>query len=392
MSVSRLEYLFECYINQKCSSQEEEELMQLLAEPENEATVKILIDQVVENTDSDLQMPDDVADSIFKSILEVEKGLAVPVKKEKVIFIHTMRIAAAAIILLLAVATYWFTEKKVYSEGTLVAKKPMQVLPGGVKASLTIANGSIISLDNMQNGTVAKQGNTHIHKKEGSLVYNANASSGVNVPVMYNKLTTARGSQYQLILADGSKVWLNAESSLRFPATFVGSQREVELTGEAYFEVSKNKEKPFMVKVGGMQVEVLGTHFNVNGYTEENDIVTSLLDGSVKVTKGVLKDLLKPGQQAILNKKEEQIKILNADMNDVVAWKNGLFQFKSADISSILRQIERWYDVKIIYAGKIPVRRFEGKISRKAQLSEVLQILELSNIKFTVEGKNIIVN
>ncbi len=281
MSVSRLEYLFECYINQKCSSQEEEELMLLLAEPENEATVKILIDQVVENTDSDLQMPDDVADSIFKNILEVEKGLAVPVKKEKVIFIHAMRIAAAAIILLLAVATYWFTEKKLYSEDTLVAKKPMQVLPGGVKASLTIANGSIISLENMQNGTVAKQGNTNIHKKDGSLVYNANASSRINVPVMYNKLTTARGSQYQLILADGSKVWLNAESSLRFPATFISSQREVELTGEAYFEVSKNKEKPFMVKVGGMQVEVLGTHFNVNGYTEENDIVTSLLEGSV---------------------------------------------------------------------------------------------------------------
>lgn len=392
MSISRLEYLFEQYVNQKCSLQEEEELMELFAQSENERAVKILIEKVIENTGPELQMTAHLSNSILQNIFQAEKGLVVPIKKKKIVLSMWFRVAAAAIIVLLVTATYWFVEKKIFSEGAIVAKKPMQILPGGVKALLTIDNGGIIPLDSIQSGKIAQQGNTAIYKKDGVLEYNTNASANNNVSVTYNTLSTPGGGQYKLILPDGSKVWLNAKSRLRFPAAFTGNQRLVELTGEAYFEVAKNKENPFMINVEGLRVEVLGTHFNVNGYVEEKDIVTSLIEGSVKVTKGALQDLLKPGQQAILNKKEEQIKIANADMDEVTAWKNGLFQFKNADIYEIMREVGRWYNVEIIYAGKVPVQRFDGKISRSAQLPEVLQILQLSKIKFTIEGKKIIVH
>jgi ferric-dicitrate binding protein FerR (iron transport regulator) len=194
-----------------------------------------------------------------------------------------------------------------------------------------------------------------------------------------------------MVLPDGSKVWLNAESSLRFPTAFTGNQREVTLTGEAYFEVAKNKEKPFRVEVDGMSINVLGTHFNVNAYLDENNIRTSLLEGSVKIIKGNLSELLKPGYQAVLNKKQDKIRITDADMDGVMAWKNGLFQFDGADINTIMHEIGRWYNVEIVYSGKVPARTFEGKISRNAELSEVLRILELSKVKFSVVGRKIIV-
>jgi ferric-dicitrate binding protein FerR (iron transport regulator) len=186
-------------------------------------------------------------------------------------------------------------------------------------------------------------------------------------------------------------VWLNASSSIHFPTAFTGNHREVELTGEAYFEVAKNKEKPFHVNVNGMQVEVLGTHFDVNAYGDEGGIKTSLLEGSVKIKSGQTSGLLKPGEQATLIKDRSLIEIKKADMNEVMAWKNGLLQFDGAGLSSLLSEISRWYNVDIVYKGQVPDRRFEGKISRDAQLSDVLKILELSNVKFSVLGKKIVV-
>jgi ferric-dicitrate binding protein FerR (iron transport regulator) len=194
-----------------------------------------------------------------------------------------------------------------------------------------------------------------------------------------------------VILPDGSRVWLNAASTLRFPTAFTGNEREVALTGEAYFEVAKDNSRPFRVMAGNMQVNVLGTQFNINAYPEESAIRTSLLEGSVRITNGNVSGLLKPGQQAVLDREEGNIKIKDVDMSGIVAWKNGLFQFEGADIITIMREISRWYDVEVVYAGKVPVRRFEGKISRNVQLSDVLEILELSNVKFTLEGRKIIV-
>ena len=405
MPSSRLEYLFDNYVHFKCTAEEEEELMALLAQSENEAKVQALIDQTIKNTGIEMRMPDEVAASILQNILQKEKGLVVPLKSKKTNYRMWMRVAAAAVVFF-TIASYWVFDKK-DSEKTkvvAVAKKQSPILPGGNHAVLTMSDGSIIVLDSMQNGTL-QHGSAKIKKQGGLLIYNTLVSSKSNKKVLYNTLLTPRGGQYQVVLPDGSKVWLNAESSLRFPTVFTGNQREVALTGEAYFEVAPLKSKkrqgkvPFIVSVasplgdgrGGMRVEVLGTHFNVNAYSDENAIKTSLLEGSVKIIKDNKSKLLKPGNQAVLNKMQDEIDINHIDMNGVMAWKNGLFQFEGADITTIMREIGRWYNVEIVYSGKVPARTFEGKISRDAELSEVLRILELSKVKFSVDGRKIIV-
>ncbi len=402
MPESRLEYLFNRYINQQCNLQEEAELMELISLSDNESDVKLLIDQVAGNTGSEFQMKDEMANSILQNILTSENGLIVPHKRKKIIFIKWMRLVAAAMIVLLGGSIYWFIDKKENSKDQLTAEKQIKILPGGEKAMLTMSDGRTIILDTMQNGTLAQQKNADILKKAGLLMYDVKVGSDKNILREYNTLSTPKGGQYRVILPDGSKVWLNAASSLRFPTAFAGNRRDVELNGEAYFEVQSlalkdpQRKLPFYIHLTSPsgergQIEVLGTHFNVNAYMDEANIKTTLLEGAVRVRKGAANVLLAPGQQAqLLNNGEIELD-KNADINEAMAWKNGLFQFKGADITTVMRQIGRWYNVDVSYSGKIPIRQFEGKISRNAQLSEVLQILELSNVKFTVEGKNIIV-
>ena len=395
MALSRLEYLFSSYVNHNCTVEEENEFMALLDQSENEEDIKILIDKLIGDTGSEIEMPQHVAATILQNILPKDKADVVPLKSKKGVFMPWMRVAAAAI-LLIAGSAFWIFVKENRGAGksnvnaVVLPEQSSPGLPGGNRAILTMSDGSTIVLDSVQNGPL-QRGSTKINKQGGLLVYNRSGSLNTDAPVVYNTLSTPRGGQYQVVLPDGSKVWLNASSSLHFPTAFNGKQREVELTGEAYFEVTKNKEKPFLVSVNGMQVEVLGTHFNINAYMDEDAIKTSLLEGSVKIIKGKISNLLKPGQQGVLGKKEDNLEIRNANMDEVMAWKNGLFQFEGADITTIMREIGRWYNVDIVYEGKVPVRRFEGKISREAQLSDVLKILELSNVKFRVEGKKIIV-
>jgi transmembrane sensor len=393
MPLSRLEYLFNCYLQHKCSEKEEEELMILLSKSENEAGVKKLLDEVNENTGSESTMPDETAASILQNILQKDKAIVVPIKNSRSVLSLWMRVAAVVVILFISGTTYWILSEenktKPASPVAVSPAKPPTILPDGNHAILTIGNGGKIILDSVQNGNIG--GNVKMIKQGALLVCDGSPSSQTDEPVSYNTLTTSRGGQYQLVLPDGSKVWLNASSSIHFPIAFTGNQRNVELTGEAYFEVAKNKEKPFHVNVNGMQVEVLGTHFNVNAYGDENSIKTSLLEGSVKIKSGQTSGLLKPGEQGVLMKDANKIKVIKTDMNEVIAWKNGLFQFDGVGITTIMREISRWYDVDIVYEGEIPARRFEGEISREASLSDVLKILELSNVKFTVEGRKIVV-
>jgi len=393
MPASRLEYLFNCYVQHNCSEKEEEELMNLLSRSENEAEVKKLLDELIENKELEASMPDETAASILQNIFEKDKAQVVTIEKKGSVFTLWMRVAAAVVILFISGTACWVLFKnkdKTTAPVALSSAKPSPVLPGGNHAILTLADGTRIVLDSIQNGNI-KGGNANINKKGPLLVYDGSSGFETNAPVTYNTLATPRGGQYQLVLPDGSKVWLNASSSIHFPTAFTGNQRDVELTGEAYFEVAKNKEKPFHVNVKGMQVEVLGTHFNVNAYGDEGNIKTSLLEGSVKIKSGQASGLLKPGEQAILGGNVNKIEIKKADMSEVMAWKNGLFQFDDAGITTIMQEISRWYDVEIVYQGEIPVRRFEGKISRDAQLSDVLKILELSDVKFKVEGRTIVV-
>lgn len=303
------------------------------------------------------------------------------------------RIAAASLIIFISgVATYFVL--RTTEHNTIVNASSQQlksvVAPGGNKAILTLSDGSTIILDDAKNGRVAKQGSTQIVKlANGQLVYSV--SDDKPAEVVFNSLTTPRGGQFKLTLPDGSEVWLNAASSIKYPTTFIGNERKVEISGEAYFEIAHNSAKPFKVSVNGMEVKVLGTHFNINAYNDEISVKTTLLEGSISLTKAGAAITLKPGQQVQLGNGMKMKVIDNVDIDQVVAWKNGYFSFNRADLQTVMRQIARWYDVEISYEGKIPERQFGGKIDRNSNASEILKILEESKVHFSIEEKKIIV-
>jgi ferric-dicitrate binding protein FerR (iron transport regulator) len=319
---------------------------------------------------------------------------------------------AAGTMLLMATAAYFLFNKKESVPEMVSTPTPetKPVMPGGNKALLTLADGSVIVLDSAANGALSQQGKTTVLKKQdGELVYKP-GSNGYQEVIAWNTISTPRGGQYQVVLPDGTKVWLNAVSSLRFPAGFTGNERVVELTGEAYFEVASlttkgvSQKVPFIVKIGtpsgaGGEVEVLGTHFNIKAYHDEEAVKTTLLEGKVKVsTFGGFDDrsainhkFLNPGQQAQIAKNGQMIVDEDADVDEAVAWKNGRFQFTDADVEAVMREISRWYDVTIEYAGKIPAEKFEGEIPRNSNITEVFKILELSNVHCKIAGRKITV-
>jgi transmembrane sensor len=296
--------------------------------------------------------------------------------------------AAAAIILLLGAGSYWWMSRA--PQSGLVATNKNVLAPGGNKAVLTLANGTSIILDSVHNGTVAQQGNTIVIKQNnGQLAYHIENEKPTEI--LYNTLTTPRGGQYQLVLPDGSKIWLNAASSIRYPTAFAGKERKFEITGEAYFEVAKNTGMPFIVKAKDMEVKVLGTHFNVNAYDDEAAIKTTLLEGAVRITKDAATVLLKPGQQSRLTKSGKLNIINDVDLEDAVAWKKGLFSFKRADTKAVMRQIARWYDVEIVYESQVPAINFGGEMKRDLNLSQALKGLGRMGLRFRIEGKKLVV-
>jgi ferric-dicitrate binding protein FerR (iron transport regulator) len=317
---------------------------------------------------------------------------------------HRWHIPAAAAILILLFAGSYFMFFSKSAKQEIVKTTPVKpelkndIAPGGNKALLTIADGSAIVLDSASNGTITQQGNIKVQKLDnGLLAYTINGKQiAENDQAFYNTISTPRGGQYQVTLSDGTKVWLNAASSIRFPVVFTGAERKVEITGEAYFEVAKNKAMPFKVKAATSEIEVLGTHFNINAYDDEAVIKTTLLEGLVKVSvpgSGTNQSprFLQPGQQSGINK-EGNISVLNnADTEEAMAWMNGHFQFKSSDLKAILRQISRWYDVDVIYNGKVNLH-FTGQLTRNDNVSKVFEKLVLTGeVHFKIDGKKIIV-
>lgn len=310
-------------------------------------------------------------------------------------------IATAAMVLIIATSGYFYYSKfRQSSKPTVqVVKVINDVEPGGNRAYLTLADGRRIALDSTANGALAQQAGMTVSKTdEGEVVYNASSSYPPNNPEnpIFNTISTPRGGEYQVILPDGSKVWLNAASSVKFPVSFAGlRERELELRGEAYFDVVKNAKQPFIVKTPTQQVEVLGTQFNINSYTDEKEVKTTLLEGSVKISTELKSEtILKPGQQAI-HHQDKKIVVRPAD-ETAVAWKKGLIKFSNADLQSIMRQISRWYDLEIRYEAPISSKRFNGGISRGSNLADVLKILAGTGISFKIEqhqeGKVLIVN
>jgi len=291
--------------------------------------------------------------------------------------------AAAAAILLLVIAggayRYFRQEPQ---QPVIVSHAPEQdALPGGNKAVLTLADGSQVKLDSAGNQVIA-QGSTAIQQQHGQLQYTVQKTAEVN----YHTLSTPRGGQFQLLLPDGTRVWLNAASVLRYPTAFVGAERVVELQGQGYFEVAKNADQPFKVVVKEMEVQVLGTAFDIMAYPEEGRVNTTLQEGAVRVKHGEAAKLLKPGQQAVLNT-AGHLAVQEVDVDQTIAWKTGFFEFDNEQLSVIMRQIARWYDVEVDYSEINDRKRFGGRISRNLPLSQVLRILEANGAVFRLEGK-----
>ena len=314
----------------------------------------------------------------------------------KVVSLWSRVAVAASIALLLGVGLFYFTKPK---EQTIrVVEKLQEIAPGGNRGILTLSNGKQIVLSDISaKDTIAKDGSKEeVTIKMGAngvitYVINPNADAPKDAANSFNTLSTPTGGQYNIVLADGTKVFLNAVSSIKYPTQFNGNQRLVELEGEAYFEVAKNKNKPFIVKSNNQTIEVLGTHFNVHAYDNEAVVKTTLLEGSVAVSHKNQKAILRPGQQANVSDNFKKIAIREVDTEAAIAWKNGRFKFDDADLKTVMKQLERWYGIKVEYRGDVSDVRFNGGTFRNKNLSEVLKVLELSNIKFKVEGKTIIV-
>lgn len=393
MPNNRIAVLFQKYFDKTATADERNELMLLINEANSdEELLKLMEDAyqayVPRQNPFALGKREQMLQQIQAGIGNAEQNAATNnIHRKNKWFKYGV---AASVLISIAIGAYFFAGK---NSAKQIAKNDFT--PGGNKAVLTLANGSKIVLNNAKNGILANQGNISVNKThDGEIAYDASngAQAETGTEPSYNTITTPKGGQYQVVLADGTKVWLNSVSSISFPTAFTGKERRVEITGEVYFEVAKNKAKPFFVKGGNQLVEVLGTHFNINSYTDEPDVKTTLLEGSVKIVQLVNggSALLRPGQQAI-NRSTGPIVVRDADIEQIVAWKNGLFQINDANIETIMRQAARWYDVDIQFEGKIPERKFSGKIKRDVKASEFLQMLTYFNVRFTIEGRKIIV-
>lgn len=341
-----------------------------------------------------------ISERIKLRLLQTIQGDSVPQPGKK----WRMPAVAATILLLLTASIYYFFFQSSSPKQEIVKTITQPVLkndiaPGGNRALLTLNDGSTIILDSASNGVISTQGNIDVKKLDnGFLAYSVNGKTVTeNDEAFYNTITTPRGGQYQITLSDGTKVWLNAASSIRFPIVFTGKERKVIVTGETYFEVAHNEVMPFKIKAMSSEVEVLGTHFNINAYDDEASIKTTLLEGKVKVSVPAIDEVgtarfLSPGQQSSVNKNGNINIQNNADTEEAVAWKNGRFQFKSADLKSIFRQIARWYDVEVQYKGNVDLH-FSGQLIRSDNVSKVFEKLKLTGeVNFKIEGRKIIVS
>lgn len=353
------------------------------------------------------EMTDASAETIaFRNIIEQQGTeapvIALPAKR------RTGYWAAAAVGLVIMLSGIWIYKYNDNVSPQVVKQEKStnertDAPPGRNTATLILADGSAVSLDSTGNGEITRQGNAAIVKTaDGKILYKTDGKKPSET--LYNTMSTPRGGQYQLVLPDGTKVWLNAASSIRYPASFPSDERRVVITGEVYFEVAavrnragKGELLPFIVQKDNMQVQVKGTHFNINAYDDEADVKVTLLEGLVNVstadaaTPEKQEAALIPGKQARCGKSGKISVAGDVDLDEVMAWKNGLFNFSNADIQMIMRQIGRWYDLDISYESAIPEREFSGKITRNTQLSNVLKILEQSNIHFRMEQNRIIV-
>lgn len=324
-----------------------------------------------------------------QSFARVTDAIEIKQEKRKATLWPKITTGVAAAVALIAVGVYFFINSKNSTSKDQFAVTH-QVRPGKFGATLTLANGKEISLSEATNGEIAKEAGITVTKTAtGELVYELREGNGDANKI--NKLSTAKGETYILILPDKSKVWINAASTLTYSTSINVAERRVKLEGEAYFQVAEDKKRPFIVETRGQSVQVLGTHFNVNAYANEESVKTTLLQGSVKVFNKLDTKILKPGDQSSV--RENSISIAEVDTERAVAWKNNKFLFENDDIRYIMRMIERWYNVDVVYTGEMPTEKFGGGVSRFDNVSQVLKILESTGgVHFKMEGRRIFVS
>jgi len=309
--------------------------------------------------------------------------------------VHRLTRWAVAAAVLLAVAGGWL----LYSQGhkrapVAAAAVVVDVAPGKQGAVLTLAGGRQVVLDSLGNGLVAAQNGADVTLENGRLTYTKGHTGAADLA--FNTMSTPRGRKFQLVLPDGTKVWMNAASTLTFPTVFTGSERKVAITGEAYFEVAKNAAMPFKVMINDKEeVEVLGTSFDVHAYAGEANMRTTLLEGSVRVSNAGEKVLLKPGQLAAVRHEgpvSSGISVRSANIEKVMAWKNDLFDFEDASLTEVMNEVSRWYDIDVVYEKGIPSFEFGGKIRRDLTLAGLLKFLEGAGVHFRIEaGRRLVV-
>jgi transmembrane sensor len=369
----QIQYLLQQHLDGTITESESALLADALLEQGETEELELALQEMAMGSDKDPSYKKERWEDMVSGILSTTQ------KKRPLRF---LQFAAAAMVLgIIATGIYfWNTDEK--KTGTTYVKN--DVAPGSNKAVLILGDGSRVALDSSGN-QVLRQGTIAIHQQGGQLQYD---QQGTETSVSYNTLSTPRGGQFQIILPDGTKVWLNAASSLRYPTAFTGSERKVEITGEAYFEVAKNAAMPFRVKISNeAAVEVLGTHFNINAYADEAAIRATLLEGKIKVMDVVLS----PGEQAQIT---TDINILrHVDTSAVMAWRYGLFNFEGQNLKEVMRQLSRWYDIEVIYEGTVPDIVFGGKMLRNINLSQLLKVLEDAEVHFTLEeGRKLIIS
>jgi len=378
---TRIAQLFERYFNGAATPEETTEFMACITDPQYAETIRELIGDAFAEHHEEIAFEPRRVDFVLGRIYHQGKAEVVaPVTRR--LFSWPRMAAAASIVLCCSAAVYFYQHRKHQPATGNIAQNDIK--PGTNGAILTLANGKKIILESAKNGKLAKENGSQVNKAGDSLlIYQPTAATAA---ITYNSLETPKGRQVEVELPDGSKVWLNAGSSLKYPTTFTGKERLVELTGEADFKVRPNAKMPFRVKTNGQITEDIGTEFNIDAYADEPGQRTTLLEGTIKVNG----TLLKPGQQAVLA--AGNLALTTANTAEVMAWKNGDFIFDNADIKTVMRQLARWYDVDVTYEGRSNTDRFDAQISKKQNIGVILNALQRTNgVRFKIEGRRVTV-
>lgn len=393
MTTDRLLLLVTAYLENQIQPEDYQELVDYIHHHYQDKTLADAVNQLSEELElaTDQEVP---SAEIYRAIIQDKRF-----KKHRKQFVFpkinlqktlwTIASVAACVLLLLIVFPIELKWPGKSERSTTLTSK---IVPGSKKAILTLAGGETIELDSFSSKALVMQGDARLQIDKGKLIYDLTTTETKRSAILQNTISTPAGGEYQAVLPDGTKVWLNAASSISFPVAFTGGERRVAITGEVYFEVAKNKEQPFFVKAKEVSVKVLGTHFNVSAYSDDQQVNTTLLEGSVLVAKDGNTSLLKPGEQAKVSDYGKAIEVRKIDMEEILAWKNGYFFFNHEPLESVMKKMSRWYDVEIVYKGDLNGKKFDGTISRMDNIQQMIAALELTKTAhFAIEGRRVIV-